>query len=174
MVCASTFGKRKKSLINMRVLGIDPGTDRIGIGVVEYKKNSFRYIGSSLLVFKKNAETGKNLLSLELALRAEIKKYKPEKIGVESLFFSKNKKTALGVSEARGVILKTIAEAGIHCREITPAEAKLSVAGVGNADKALVARMVGKFLKKDLGKRLDDETDALAVAIATAFRARGL
>ena len=158
----------------MRVIGIDPGTDRVGVGIVEYRKNSFRYVASSVLLFKKSPDAGKNLLALERALSREIKKHRPEAAGVELLFFSKNKKTALAVSEARGVILKAVAEAGIPCINITPAEAKLSVTGSGSAGKRLVARMVGKFVKKELGGRLDDETDALAIAIAAAFRARRL
>lgn len=158
----------------MRVIGIDPGTDRVGIGVLDYRESSFKYVSSSVLSFKKNVDAGKNLLSLEISLKREIKKFKPDVAGVEMLFFSKNKKTALGVSEARGIILKTVAETGIFCVNISPAEAKLAVAGIGNANKLVVAHMVEKFIQKKLEKRFDDETDAIAIAIAAAFRFHSL
>lgn len=148
---------------------MDPGTDRVGVGIVEYHKNSFVYINSFVLPFPKNTDVGKNLFSLSCALKKTMKKFNPDFVGVERLFFSKNKKTALSVSEARGVILSVIAEFGVPTIEITPSKAKLFVAGNGGADKRIVAKMVGKFLKKDFSGRIDDETDALSIAIATAF-----
>ncbi len=156
----------------MRVLGIDPGTNRVGIGVVSYQNGAFRHLSSYMLSFPKNKNAGQNLLSLERALEKCLRVHRPDTVGVERLFFSKNKKTALSVSEARGVILKTIAGARLPYEEITPSEVKLFLTGSGSADKRLVARMVEKFLKKDLEGRLDDETDALAIAIAAAFRSR--
>lgn len=154
----------------VRAMGIDPGTDRVGIGFVEYRGNSFAYKGSFLLPFKKNKDAGKNLLELERALKSAIRKQKPDIVGLETLFFSKNKKTALSVAEARGVILKAVAELRVRCVEIAPSEAKLVVAGQGNADKRQVAKMAGKFLKEDLSHCIDDETDALSIAITAAFR----
>lgn len=159
----------------MKIIGVDPGTNRIGVGVVEYKNDKFTYISSELLEIEKTKSQTEILVSIESFLIKKIKTYKPEYAGVETLFFMKNKKTAMSVAEARGVILKTLTSNNVLCKEIAPLEVKLFLTGYGRADKIAVSKMVGKFLKKDTSKMIDDETDALAIAISAALKVgRGL
>jgi len=95
-----------------------------------------------------------------------IKKHKPDVLAVETLFFSKNVKTALGVAEARGAILAAAGKAGVPVLEFSPAHVKIAVTGYGSADKKAVANMVPKLVALTKKKRLDDELDAIAVGIA--------
>lgn len=151
----------------MIVLGIDPGTTRIGFGVVDVSGSTVRYIESGILEVLPASLGPKHLESIRIAVRVLIEKHNPKKIGVEKLFFSKNKKTALAVAEARGVIMATIGEFSIPCEQLTPNEVKSSITGNGNADKRAVAKIVSLILNTNLGKALDDTTDALAIAIAS-------
>lgn len=97
-----------------------------------------------------------------------IARFTPDRVGIETIFFSKNKKTALSVAHARGAILATLAKNGVEILEISPATVKVGVAGYGNASKTAVARLVGIHLGISVENIVDDETDALAIAIATA------
>lgn len=153
----------------MRVLGIDPGTDRVGFAVLDFEKQKFTYIASGILPIQ-GSEHAEKLLQIEKGVFKIIKKYKPTGGGVEKLFFSKNQKTALAVAEARGVILKALVEKKIQVVEINPNEIKMFLTGYGNADKRAVANMAQKFIGKSVHADFDDETDAIAIAITTAFR----
>ncbi len=154
----------------MIVLGIDPGTVRIGVGIIEKNGGTLTCLDVGLLSLeKKYKNDGDRLYSIECALKKIIKKYKISLVGIETLYFSKNQKTALAVSEARGVILKTIAEHKIPYIEISPSGVKLAVAGDGRAKKEMVAHMVGISLHISTNKIIDDATDALAIAIASCY-----
>lgn len=149
----------------MVILGIDPGTTRIGYGLIEKNngKITFRDAG---MIETSDSGPGEKLLEIKKKLSDLLEKYNPDLVGVEKLFFSKNKKTAFRVSEARGVILALLAEKSVPFVEILPKEAKLSVTGSGNAGKDGVAKMVGYILNIPAGGYIDDTTDALAIAIA--------
>jgi crossover junction endodeoxyribonuclease RuvC len=149
----------------MLILGIDPGTTRIGYGLIESNKGKFLFKKAGIIEIKKK-EAGERLVDLEKELSKLIKENKPDKVGVEKLFFSKNKKTAIRVAEARGVILVTLAKKSIPFVEISPNQIKTSVTGYGNASKKGVAKMVSYILKIPTNKYIDDTTDALAIAIA--------
>lgn len=151
----------------MRILGIDPGTTRIGFGVIETKGGAFTHIQSGILPLPPAVGSAR-LLNIERELERLIREVQPEKIGVEKLFFSKNKKTALAVAEARGVIMHTILKHGIPVLELTPNEVKVAVTSNGNASKDAVAKMVAALLTISISHLLDDATDALAIAIASA------
>jgi crossover junction endodeoxyribonuclease RuvC len=153
----------------MRILGVDPGTDRVGFAVLDFEKQKFTYIASGTLPIE-SSEHAQKLLQIESQLFKIIKKYKPTGGGVEKLFFSKNQKTALAVAEARGVILKALAEKKLRIVEVNPNEIKMFLTGYGNADKRAVANMAQKFIGKSIHASVDDETDAIAVAITAAFR----
>ena len=157
----------------MIVLGVDPGNVRLGYGLIEKKGSFMRYIGSGLLKIPGGKDAGKQLLAIEDGLSRVVKKFKPERIGVEKIFFSKNKKTGIFVAQARGLILKVAAENDLELIELTPSSIKLSVTGNGRSDKAAVARMVGLFLKIGTAGMIDDESDALATAIAASDRIIG-
>jgi crossover junction endodeoxyribonuclease RuvC len=163
--------KRTRNSAVHVIMGIDPGTTRIGIGIIEKKGSEFIAKKASLLIQEKDIplDEGERLLFIERALKMLIKKYSPDVIGMERLFFSSNKKTAFSVAHARGVMLKTIAETRATLVELTPNQIKLAVAGNGNASKEAVAKMAGIILKTRTNDMIDDVTDALAVAIAAPF-----
>jgi crossover junction endodeoxyribonuclease RuvC len=149
-------------------LGIDPGSRRIGYGVVEKKKdNALRFIAAGILKIKSTsdiaalAETKKGAVAL-------MKKYKPDIMGIEKLYFAKNQKTAMAVSQARGVLLLAAHDSGIPIREYAPNEIKLGVAGYGFADKKAVLKMVRLILGEHHLEIIDDASDALAGAIMAA------
>ncbi|MEK7611956.1 MAG: crossover junction endodeoxyribonuclease RuvC [Patescibacteria group bacterium] len=150
----------------MRILGIDPGTVRIGYGLVDDTKGVLSPITYG--VIETTSKGIARIYELGVALRELIKRHNPEVIGIETIYFAKNQKTALSVSEARGAMLFIAQEAGLPIYEIRPGDVKLSVAGYGAADKLMVAKMVKKILTMDEVKGHDDASDALAIAIATS------
>ena len=151
---------------NTCVLGIDPGTHRLGWGVVDGTPSRSHLVGCGCLEVPKNTGTAQYLLEIQFGLEAIITKYEPTRIGIEALFVQKNLKTAMTVAEARGVILYTFAKHDLSWTELSPNTIKSAVAGAGNAGKLEVQRMVGLLLHIDTTKLLDDTTDALAVALA--------
>ncbi|MBI2068685.1 MAG: crossover junction endodeoxyribonuclease RuvC [Candidatus Yanofskybacteria bacterium] len=151
----------------MIILGIDPGTTRIGFGVIESAKNHLTVLDYGII-----STPGKDR-SLDYKLISEglsklIAAYKPERAGVEKLFFSKNLKTVMSVSEARGVIMLTLANHGIPIMEPAPQQVKQAVSAYGSAGKAQVERMVRLILKIQGTIKPDDAADALAIAICAA------
>lgn len=152
----------------MIILGIDPGTTRIGYGVIKTNGNAVAHVESGLLRIPARAAGSQKLRAVEQELLRLIRRTKPQKIGVEKLFFAKNQKTAIRVAEARGVIINTILKQSIPLIELTPSEVKSNVAGDGRASKNAVGKMVNYFLKLPSSKRIDDIADALAIAIAAA------
>lgn len=154
----------------MIILGIDPGTSRIGIGVIKKHEGTLTHVESGLLPLQKKYQNdGERLCVLEKEIKKVLKKRKPNIVGVENLYFSNNQKTAVSVIQARGVILKTITEYGVPYIELTPSEIKFSVAGHGGATKERVAHMVGIILHVNTKKIIDDATDALAIAITACY-----
>lgn len=151
---------------NIRVLGIDPGTHRIGWSIIGGTPHKPELIACDCLEFPSGTGTSEYLLRIQSEIENIILKYQPDKVGIEALFVQKNLKTAMTVAEARGVILYTFAKHGLSWTELSPNTIKSAVAGAGNAGKQDVQRMVGLLLKIDTKKLLDDTTDALAVALA--------
>jgi crossover junction endodeoxyribonuclease RuvC len=143
------------------ILGIDPGTTRIGYGVIEKNGPDLKHLEYGCL----KVNTVNRLLSTKEELFKLIKKYKPDRAAVEKLFFNKNVKTAMAVSEARGVIMLCLQEKGIHTHELTPLEVKQGISGYGQAGKEQVQRMVKLILKLEDIPKPDDAADALAIAI---------
>lgn len=149
----------------MRILAIDPGFDRMGIAVLEGDASRPTLVWSDCVCPPKG-EKEMRLSKIEQAVATAIRKYQPDVFALETLFFSTNKKSALGVAEARGAALSAAGAAGVTVREFSPGTVKLAVTGDGRADKAAVARMVPKLVSLSPKKRLDDELDAIAVGIA--------
>jgi crossover junction endodeoxyribonuclease RuvC len=151
---------------NMRVLAVDPGYDRCGVAVMEKQG------GKEVLLFSTCIETNRSLpFSERLRLVGDelhtiITANSPEVLALETLYFSKNTKTAIAVAEARGVVTYCAASAGLPLYEYSPAAVKIAVTGVGNATKDQVMSMV-KRLQPETAKRLmrDDEFDAIALGI---------
>lgn len=149
----------------MRVLGIDPGFDRLGLAVLEGDPSRPTLVWSTCVTPAKGLPE-QRLAAVYAAISEVLATYAPEKLSIETLFFSTNKKTAFSVAEARGAILAAAGAAGISVQEFSPAQVKLAVTGHGGADKNAIARMIPHLIHLDSRKRLDDELDAIAVAIA--------
>lgn len=145
-------------------LGIDPGTRRIGYGVVRKDGGTTEYVSAGILRIK-SSEDVSALQETKQEIDALIKKYKPDVFAIEKLFFAKNQKTAIAVAQARGVALLAAKEKGIRIKEYAPNEVKLGVAGYGFADKKAMLKMVRLILGKHDLKIIDDASDALALAI---------
>ncbi|MEK7624200.1 MAG: crossover junction endodeoxyribonuclease RuvC [Patescibacteria group bacterium] len=149
----------------MKILGIDPGSVRIGFGLIKKEKNDFKLIRSGLLKISAK-DKNQRLLDLEKSFSLLLKKERPDLVALEKLYFVNNQKTALEVGQSRGVLVLIILKNKLPLIEISPSEAKLIVSGNGRASKSAVAKMVGYSLKTNTDKEIDDVTDALALAIA--------
>lgn len=149
----------------MRVLGVDPGFDRLGLAVLEGDPSRPKLVWSTCIEPAKGAME-ERLAAVEAAIVAAITEYAPDALAIETLFFSTNRKTAMGVAQARGAVLAAAGGAVLAVCEFSPQQVKLAVTGYGAADKRAVAAMIPKLLTLPLRKRRDDELDAIAVAIA--------
>lgn len=157
----------------MRVLAIDPGYDRLGIAVVEGDPSRPTVVWSDCVLPAAGAKE-ERLAQVANAVTSALRAYAPDVLAIETLFFSTNKKTALGVAEARGAVLAAAGNALIPVREYSPQEVKLAVTGYGNANKASIAEMLPRLLTLSKKKRLDDEFDAIAIGVtALAKEGRG-
>ena len=148
----------------MRILGIDPGFDRLGVAVIE-KTSSRPTLVWSTCVEPPKGSVEKRLFEVFTAIRLAIEMHAPDAVATETLFFSTNKKTALQVAEARGALLTAVGQSGLPLYEYTPNQVKLAVTGYGNADKAAVLKMVQQLIVLDAGMKKDDEIDAIAIAL---------
>ena len=148
----------------MRILSIDPGFERIGIAILE--KNKTEEILHSEC-FKTSAKIPHNQRLCLIGEKIEniIKKYKPEALIIEKLFFNTNQKTMVGVAEARGVIIYEASKKNLDLFEFTPLEIKIAVTGYGRSEKKQVIDMVNRILKIKNKKTSDDEYDAIAVGL---------
>lgn len=141
----------------------------MGYGVVRKEGSKTTYVESGILPVVSSEIKGRQLLSLYGRLEELLDRIKPDFVGIEGLFFTTNRKTALEVAEARGVILLAITEVGLFYSEFTPTEAKSLLTGDGKASKDVVAKIVRLHLGGEpRGKKIDDELDALAIALITA------
>jgi len=159
----------------MIILGIDPGTATTGYGVISYQKKNKKQIvclDYGIIQTSPKQSTGERLIQLNFDLNEIIKKYKPEMAAVESLFFFKNLKTAMPVSQARGVIIYTLSKKNVPFVEFTPLQAKTSVTGYGKATKNQVQKMVQQLLCLEEMPKPDDAADALAIAICCADKCK--
>ncbi len=152
----------------MIVLGIDPGTARLGYGVVERQGSQLTMLDFGCLETINDRPLEQRLLLIHEGITDLIETYRPQAVGVERLFFNKNVQTAMAVGQARGVVLLTAAQHALPVLEYGPHEVKMAVTGYGRAPKDQVQRMVQLVLSMDELPRPDDAADALAVAICTA------
>lgn len=153
----------------MLVLGIDPGLARTGWGLVKKKNSQAKAVGYGCLTTKKETVEAKRLLSLYREVKVLLRKHKPEVLALEKLFFTTNAKTAFSVSQARGVIVLTAAEAKIPVFSYTPLQVKLAITGYGKAEKIQMQKMIKSILKLPEIPKPDDTADALAVALTHCF-----
>lgn len=157
----------------MVILGIDPGTSRIGYGIIKKSAaNKFKLLDAGLLDIGAKAGTngGKygRFWHVKNALDSLIKKFRPEVLSIEKLYFAKNQKTAISVAEMRGALILAALENGLRIEEYSPNEIKTGITGYGLADKKAVLKMVKLTLGEPDLDIIDDASDALAVAIMAA------
>jgi crossover junction endodeoxyribonuclease RuvC len=148
----------------MIILGIDPGTATTGYGIIE-KSKPLRCIDYGVIKTETSSTDAERLKKLNDELLKIIKKYKPSIMAVERLYFFKNLKTVMPVSQAKGVILLSAAQNNLPIREFTPPQVKMAVVGYGKAEKKQVQKMVKLILELEKEPKPDDAADALAVAI---------
>ena len=153
-----------------RILGIDPGTQVVGWGVVEKSPQGFRYVASgSWRLGGSKVPVSERLNVLGNSFRMILADWRPSKVALEAAFFGKNARSALRLGESRGVILFMAGEAELPVIEIPPASIKLAVAGSGSASKEQVARLISAQLHCP-GFQGEDESDAVAVALCGFLR----
>ena len=150
------------------ILGIDPGTATMGYGVIEYKNSNIKHVTHGTLNTDSGLEDHIRLKELYASLIGLIEEHRPDAVGVEDIFYFKNKKTVITVSQARGIALLAAANKGVSCYSFTPLQIKQAVAGWGQADKKQVQQMVKTLLNLEEIPKPDDAADALAVAICCA------
>jgi len=149
-------------------LGIDPGIADTGFGVIKKENGKMTCLAYGSIKTAAGLPLFERLVTLHDDLTEIIKRFKPQMVGVEELFFCKNVKTALVVGQARGVILLTIKQQKLPMLEFTPLQVKQAVSTYGKAEKGQVQRMVKMLLNlKEIPKQ-DDAADALAIAICAA------
>jgi crossover junction endodeoxyribonuclease RuvC len=158
----------------VKVLGIDPGTAALGYGIVERTGGRLREVDHGCLTTSPDLPMPERLLAIHALVDELLALHEPDLMGVERLFFSRNAQTALGVGQARGVVLLAAAQHGTPVREATPNEVKSAIAGYGAADKQQVQRMVQLVLGMSQLPRPDDAADALAIATWVANTDRGI
>ena len=152
----------------MIILGIDPGLAIVGWGVVDYSAGHFKVLGYGALETPAGLPTEERLSMIFDGMRELIKKYNPEHIAVEELFFNTNITTGIRVAEARGIIIMTAHKMGVKVFEYTPLQVKQAVVGFGRAEKKQVINMVTMLLGLPKPPKPDDTADALAIAICHA------
>jgi len=149
----------------MKIIAIDPGYERMGVAIIEKNKAKEELVYSECFKTSPKIPHEERLKLIGKEVEKIIKKYKPEAMAIETLFFKNNQKTAMHVSEARGVMLYVASSAGLPVREFLPMAIKIAVTGYGGSEKSQVTSMVKKLIKIDKELKYDDEYDAIAVGL---------
>lgn len=153
----------------MIILGVDPGFARVGYGVIDCTMGKIKAIEYGSITTSAEDNLPCRLNKVAMDLEEIINKYDIQVASVEDLFFNTNIKTAIKVAEARGVILYMLAHHNIEVAEYTPLQIKQALVGYGRADKNQIKEMTKKLLGFEHMPKLDDTTDALAIAICHSF-----
>lgn len=148
-----------------RIIGIDPGTARIGWGIIDYDGSHETALVYGCIETAAGTDPAARLQQLRTELLEILKEWKPTHAVIERLFFAKNQTTAMAVSEARGVILISLADQAIPCIERTPMQVKQSITGNGKATKKDIQQMVQRHLHLEKLPKPDDAADGLALAL---------
>lgn len=149
----------------MKVLSIDPGYDRLGIAVLTNEGGREELVYSTCLETERTTPLPDRLYHVGTAIRSLLSEHRPDTVAIETLFFNKNVKTAIGVAQARGIILYLAKEAGCTVYEFGPQEIKVAITGHGGSDKTAVLAMLHRLLPGVPKAAHDDEYDAIAVGI---------
>lgn len=155
----------------MRVLGVDPGLTRCGVGVVDGGPGRpLRMAGVGVVRTPADAEVGRRLVLIEQGIEAWLDEHRPQAVAVERVFSQHNVRTVMGTAQAAAVAILCASRRGLPVHLHTPSEVKAAVTGSGRADKAQVGAMVTRLLRLDSPPRPADAADALALAICHLWR----
>ncbi|MCW2643206.1 MAG: crossover junction endodeoxyribonuclease RuvC [Dactylosporangium sp.] len=155
----------------MRVLGVDPGLTRCGVGVVEgVPGRACTLVDYTVVRSDPDADLADRLFNLDVALAELVARHRPDAVAVERVFSQHNVRTVMGTAQASAVAILAGARAGLPVQTYTPSEVKAAVTGSGTADKAQITAMVTRLLKLDAPPRPADAADALALAICHVWR----
>jgi crossover junction endodeoxyribonuclease RuvC len=155
----------------MRVLGVDPGLTRCGLGVIEGEPGrALTLVGTDVIRTPAGDEIGARLLALEVELELWLARYQPDAVAVERVFSQHNVRTVMGTAQAGAVAIVCAARRGVPVALHTPSEVKAAVTGSGRADKRQVTEMVTRLLRLPDPPRPADSADALALAICHLWR----
>jgi len=150
-----------------RILGIDPGTATVGFGCIDVGGgDTYKYVASGTIQTPKTMNAGQRLSMIRQDMFAILEEYRPDEAAIEAIFFFKNAKTLVPVSQARGVIIESVSTFGLPFFEYTPMQAKMCLTGFGRADKKMVQEAVASVLNLNEIVKPDDASDALAIAIS--------
>jgi crossover junction endodeoxyribonuclease RuvC len=149
----------------MRVIAVDPGYDRLGVAVLELRNGSEYILYSNCIETNKKSSVLERLFELGKEFEKILLKYQPDTFATETLFFNTNQKTAIGVAGARGVLIYLAQNAGCKVYEFGPQEVKIATTGYGKSDKKAVTDMILRLVANAPKTALDDEYDAIAVAV---------
>jgi crossover junction endodeoxyribonuclease RuvC len=153
----------------VKIIGIDPGTARIGWGLIEGQKQRYSMLRYGCIETEKTQQAYHRLQEIYREVYGLLKTEQPDQVVVEELFFARNVTTALSVGQARGVILLAAAHANLPIFEYTPLQVKQSITGYGRAEKSQIETMVKMLLKLKEIPKPDDAADALAIALTHGF-----
>ena len=156
----------------MKILGVDPGFERLGVAIIEKNKTKDLVLFSECFKTSATLEFSERLALIGKEIQRVIKKYKPDVLSIETLFFTTNQKTVMHVAEARGVMIYECAKAGMKIFEASPPQIKIATTGYGKANKEQVMKMVKILVDIDNTKKSDDELDAIATAITASAHLR--
>ena len=158
----------------MRILGIDPGYAIVGFGVIDYAGSNFRAVEYGSIYTEAHTSFTDRLMLIDTDMQEIIRRYKPDCMAIEKLYFTTNRTTGIDVAQARGILVLDAARAGLPVFEYTPLQVKQAVVGYGKAEKHQVMDMTRRILKLAQIPRPDDAADALAIAICHAHCSRGM
>jgi crossover junction endodeoxyribonuclease RuvC len=150
----------------MRVIAIDPGYDRLGVALLEGSAVQQKLLHSELVETNRKDAHEQRLVQIAETLYRLCETYTPTHLAIETLIFAQNKTSALGVAEARGVVLLEAGRRNLSVIEISPQAVKIAVTGYGKSDKQAVHKMVSRLIPLPNRKIIDDEIDAIALGIA--------
>lgn len=157
----------------MRIMGIDPGYERLGVAIVEGQVGSEKLIYSECFKTSPKSKFIERLFEITKHTEEAIEKYKPGMFAIENLFLEKNQKTAMRVSEVRGALLFIARKHGLRIEEYTPLQIKSAIVGFGRGDKRQVEMMVRQLINIPNNKvAIDDEYDAIAIALTASASTR--
>ena len=156
----------------MRVLAFDPGYDRLGVADLEHRDKKEFLLFSDCVLTDKDQDISERIFYIGKVVKKLLKEHTPDAVAIETIFFNKNIKTAIGVAEARGTLVYLAKAAGCKLLEYGPQEIKIAVTGYGKSDKAAIIDMVKRLVPDAPEQAHDDEYDAIAVGITALAHQR--